>query len=395
MPALSRARLGRLASLMKEATSDGRLPGALALVARGDMVHVEAAGFQDREAGTPMRRDTIVRIASMTKPILAAAAMLLVEDARIGLDESVERWLPELADRRVLKSLASPLDDTVAAHRAITLRDLLTLRFGLGAVMAPPGTFPIQDAFDELGLTPGPDQPPFTPDAYMARMGKLPLIHQPGERWLYHTGYDVLAVLIARVSGLPLADFLQRRLFAPLGMRDTGFHVPAASLERFAAAYEWNASGDGVTRRDEPAGHPYSEPPLFASELVSTADDYLAFARMLLACGRVSDGQLLSRASVALMMTDQITDAQRAASPFVPGFWEANGWGFGGSVVTRRTGLTSPGSYGWAGGFGTFFVIDPAEKLFAVLLTQRLMGGPDDDALSKKVFALAYAAIDA
>ena len=390
MAALARSRLGRLASVLKEATADGRLAGAVALVARGDVVHAEAAGFRDLASRAPMQRNTVFRIASMTKPVLAAAAMLLVEDARIGLDEPVDRWLPELAGRRVLRSLAASLDDTVPAARAITLRDLLTLRFGLGAVMAPPGTYPIQDAIAELGLAPGPDQPPFTPNEYMERIGRLPLIHQPGERWLYHTGSDVLAVLIARVSGLPLADFLERRLFAPLGMADTGFHVPQGSLDRLATAYAWNPAGDAIVER----GDAIAEPALFPSELVSTADDYLAFARMLLACGRTQDGQLLSRASVALMTSDQITPEQKAASPFVPGFWDAHGWGFGASIVTRRDDLISPGSYGWAGGFGTFFVIDPAENLFATLLTQRLMRGPEDDSLARKTFALAYAAID-
>jgi CubicO group peptidase (beta-lactamase class C family) len=393
MPGLASARLARIAPLITGPVERGELPGAVALVARGETVHVATAGMQDIAAATPMRRDTIFRIASMTKVIFAAAALTLVEEGRIALDDAADRWLPELAGRRVLGAIDGPIADTVPAHRPISLRDLLTLRFGLGFIFAAPGSYPIQAEIARLGLQPSATHIPFGPDEYMARMGELPLVCQPGERWLYHTGYDVLAVLLARVAGKPLAEMLAERLFVPLGMADTGFHVPLDRAGRLATTYRGLPEG-GVEVCDAATGD-YTVPPLFPSDLVSTADDFLAFTRMLLANGRGPTGRLLSRASIRLMMTDQITPEQKAVSPFFGDFWENNGWGLGGSVVTRRHDIAAnPGAYGWAGGFGTYFVTDPAEGVTAMLLTQRMMRSGDDDALARKLFTLAYAAID-
>ena len=394
MSGLAPLRLARIAPLVTGPVERGELPGAVALVARGETVHVETAGMQDMASATPMRRDTIFRIASMSKAIFAAAALTLVEEGRIALDDAVDRWLPELAERRVLRAIDAPLDDTVPATRPISLRDLLTLRFGFGFIIAPPGSYPIQAALQDQGLQPTADQIAFGPDEYLARMGKPPLAHQPGERWLYHTGYDVLSVLLARVAGKTLGEMLAERLFVPLGMADTGFHVPPDRIARLATAYGRKPDGS-LEVQDMAAGGDYAAPPVFPSELVSTADDYLAFARMLLAKGRGPTGRLLSRASVSLMMTDQITPEQKAVSPFFGDFWLNNGWGLGGGVVTRRHDIAAnPGAYGWAGGFGTAFVTDPAEGLTAILLTQRLMQSADDDALGRKLFTLAYAAID-
>src|SRR6202012_2505926 len=167
----------------------------------------------------------------------AAATLMLVEEGKLRLDDPVDAFLPELASPKVLKSLDSPVEDTVPARRAITTRDLLTFTFGMGAVMVWPAKYPIQHAAAALGLAPGPLSHDYTADEFMKRLGSLPLFYQPGERWLYHTGSDVLGVLIARVTGQPLEAVLQERLFAPLGMRDTGFQVPAAKLDRFASAY--------------------------------------------------------------------------------------------------------------------------------------------------------------
>lgn len=377
-----------VAALLEQAVASGEIAGAVALVAHDREVDVHAAGFQDLATRMPMRRDTIFRILSMTKPILAAAALMLVEEGRLDLDAPVDPWLPELADRSVLRDLASPLDDSVPAARAITLRDLLTMRMGLGAIMAPPGTYPIQSAVTELGVGPSPEPIGFDSDEFMARLGRLPLAAQPGTRWLYHTSADVTAVLIARIAKRPLADVLRERIFTPLGMRDTGFHVPPASIDRFATGYARRAGTLFV--RDPARGGVYAEPPAFQSELVSTADDYLAFAAMLADGGRHANGRLLSDASVAAMLTDQITPAQKAASPFAPGFWDENGWGLGGAVTTRvgASGFP-PGSYGWTGGFGTSFVMDPSRRLIAILLTQRLMMAPDDIALAVAFQSLA------
>jgi CubicO group peptidase (beta-lactamase class C family) len=375
-------------ALLERAVGSGEIAGAVGLVANGNDVGTFTSGFQDIAARTPMRRDTIFRIMSMTKPILAAAALMLVEEDRLDLDAPVDPWLPELANRRVLRDIGSSLGDTVPAKRAITLRDLLTMRIGLGMIMARPGSYPIQTAMAEAGLVPGADQLRFGPDEFMARLGRLPLAAQPGERWLYHTPADVTAVLISRVVGRPLDDILRERIFAPLGMHDTGFHVSALKIGRLATGYM--RTGDGLAVADPAGGGDYETPPAFPSELVSTVDDYLAFAAMLAASGHTDRCQLLDEASVAAMFTDHITPEQKAISPFAPRFWDENGWGFGGAVTTR-TGASGfpPGSYGWAGGYGTSFMMDPSRPLIAVLLSQRLMTSPDDMALAIQFQSLA------
>jgi CubicO group peptidase (beta-lactamase class C family) len=392
---LSRMRLARMGEVMRNHVERGEAAGLVGLVARRDAVHIEVIGVEDIASRTPMRRDSLFRIASMTKPILAAAAMILVEEARIALDDPVERWLPELKDRRVLRAIDSQLDDTFPAERPITLRDLLTFRLGLGAVMAPPGTYPIQAAMSELGLAPGPGPLPFTPDEYMARIARLPLAHQPGEKWMYHTGIDILGVLIARVAGMPLPRLLQQRMFDPLGMKDTGFSVPEESIDRLTTCYARNESNGKLEVWDPARSGSYARPPVFPNALVSSADEYLAFCRMLASKGRGGGNRILARPTVELMMSDQLSPAQKAQSPFFPGFWDNKGWGFGGAVITCRDGIAlSPGSYGWNGGFGTSFLVDPAEDMIVILLIQRLMRGPNDVAINRDFLTLAYRAID-
>jgi len=362
-------RLARMADVVRGHVERGAVTGVVTLLCRHDEVHVETSGMADLASGTPIRRDTIFRIASMTKPITAAAAMILVEETRLRLDDPVDHWLPELADRKVLRAIDGPLDDMVPARRPITLRDLLTFRLGLGAVMDS-GRSPIQQAMAESGLAPGPNPPDLAPDELMQRFARLPLMRQPGERWLYHTGYDILAVLIARAAGMAFADFLAERIFAPLGMTDTAFSVPPGKLDRLAGCYRADEAGGGLVVCEE--GRPAVTPGGSAG-LVSTIDDYLAFGRMMLAGGRDGSGRILARPTVELMTTDQLTDAQKAISPFFPGFWDRHGWGFGVATVTRRDGIgPSPGSYGWDGGFGTSWRSDPHEGLIAILMTQRL-----------------------
>ena len=195
----------------------GDVPGIVTLVRRRGEVHVDATGSKMVGGSEPMRRDTIFRIASLTKPIAAAAAMILVEECKLRLDEPVDRLLPELSRRTVLKRLEGPVDDTVPAKRPITVRDVLTFRMGYGIVMAPPDTYPIQKAMSEHRLGQGPPRPqtPPAPDEWIRRVGTLPLMHQPGEKWLYHTASDVLGVLIARTSGRPLETFLRERISIP------------------------------------------------------------------------------------------------------------------------------------------------------------------------------------
>jgi CubicO group peptidase (beta-lactamase class C family) len=397
---LSKTRLGRLREVMAGFVERGEVPGLVALISRRGETHVEALGTKALDSSDRVERDTIFRIASMTKPITAAAAMILVEECKLRLDDSVDRLLPELADRRVLKRLDGPLDDTESAKRPITLRDLLTFGMGFGIVMAPPGTYPIQTAVTELQLGQGPPQPslPPAPDEWIRRLGTLPLMHQPGEKWMYHTGSDVLGVLIARASGQPFETFLRERIFEPLGMKDTGFCVPASKLDRLATAY-WTNFKTGVLEFYDAAkdGH-WSRPPAFPSGgggLVSTIDDYLAFGRMMLNQGRYGGGRILSRPSVETMTTDHLTPAQKAVSGLVPGHFDGHGWGFGVAVVTRREDVAAPvGSYGWDGGLGTSWRSDPSEDMVTILLTQASWTSPVPPRVSRDFRTAAYQAID-
>jgi len=370
------------------------------LVCRRDEVHFDAIGTKMVGGRDPVRRDTIFRIASMTKPITAAATMILVEECKLRLDEPVDRLLPELADRKVLKRLDAPLEETVPAERPVTVRDLLTFRMGFGVVMAPPGTYPIQRAVSELLLFQGPPQPqaPPAPDEWLGRLGTLPLMHQPGAKWMYHTGSDVLGVLIARASGQPFKTFLRERLFEPLLMKDTGFSVPAAHLDRMATSY-WTNPATGAFELYDPAeAGQWSRPPAFPSGgggLVSTVDDYLAFGRMMLNRGKYGNERILSKASVETMTTDQLTPEQKAVSGLVAGYFDSHGWGFGVSVVTRREDLAgSVGRFGWDGGLGTSWYSDPREDMVGILMTQRAWTSPNPPDVRSDFWTSAYQAID-
>ncbi|UQA56848.1 serine hydrolase domain-containing protein [Polyangium aurulentum] len=392
---LSKARLGRMREIMAGHVERGDVPGLVTLVSRRGEVHVEAFGVMATSSNAPMRRDAIFRIASMTKPIVAAAAMILVEECKLRLDEPVDRLLPELANRRVLKRIDAQLDDTVPARRPLSLRDLLTFRLGFGAVMAPPGKYPIQKAIADAGLAPSPDPTLEAPDAWMASLGRLPLLHQPGEGWLYHTGSDVLGVLIARASGGTLETFLRERLFEPLGMKDTGFHVPADEVDRLPSAYIPNEQTGALEVHDEARGSRWTRPPVFQSGgggLVSTVDDYLAFCQMMLNKGRHGRERILSRPSVELMTMDHLTPEQKVGAEIF--FGDHLGWGFGMAVSTRRRDLISPGSFGWAGGFGTTGYSDPKEEMVGILMTQRLMTSPKTPPVYDDFWTAAYQAID-
>jgi CubicO group peptidase (beta-lactamase class C family) len=375
----------------------GELPGLVMLVSRRGEVYVEAIGAKSK-GGEPIRRDTIFRIASMTKPVAAVAAMILVEECKLRLDEPVDRHLPELANRRVLKSLDANLDYTVPAIRPITLRDLLTLRMGIGYVMAP-GHHPIQKVLKEYNLLQGPPKPQMQsdPDEWMRRVGTLPLMYQPGERWTYDLGLDVLGILIARASGQSLGQFLQERIFEPLGMKDTAFSVPADKLNRFLTSYQTNPQSGKLEVYDEADGQ-WSKPARMecaASGLVSTIDDYLAFGQMMLNKGRLGNERILSRSSVETMTTDQLTAEQKAVSGLVPGYFDSHGWGFGLAVVTRRDEVSAPiGQYGWDGGLGTAWRTDPREGLVGILLTQSAWTSPVPPAVFQDFWTCGYAAID-
>lgn len=396
---LSKIRLGRMHDVMAGHVERGAAPGLVTLVSRRGEVHVDAMGMQAVGGRAPMRRDTIFRITSMTKPVTAVAAMILVEECRLRLDEPVDLLLPELADRKVLRQLDSPLNDTVPAHRPITLRDLLTFRMGFGMLLAPPNTYPIQRAIDEQQLMLGPPLPrtPHVPDEWLRRLGTLPLLHQPGERWLYNTGSDVLGVLIARAVGQPLETFFRERIFEPLGMRDTSFSVPAEQLGRLASCYGFNPETNTLELHDGVADSQWSRPPTFPAGrdgLVSTIDDYLAFGQMLLNQGKHGSERILSRPTVEFMTTDQLTPAQRAASDSIPLFLNERGWGCGVSVITKRDGVAEvPGRFGWDGGYGTCWASDPKEDMVAILMTQRLLG-PYSPGIDLDFWTSVYQAID-
>src|SRR6266571_3638194 len=318
---LSQARLARMHEVMAGYVERGDVPGLVTLVSRRGEVHVDVIGTQAFKDPDPMRRDTIFRISSMTKPIIAVATMILVEECKLRLDEAVDALLPELAERQVLKRLDGPLDDTVPAKRAITVRDLLTFRMGFGQMMAPPDAYPILSAASAQQIGMGPPSPSAmpAPDEWMRRLGSLPLMHQPGEKWMYNTGSDVLGVLIARASGQPLETFFQERIFEPLGMKDTGFSVPAAKLDRLATSYWVNSETGALEFHDGVHDSQWSRPPAFpdaGAGLVSTIDDYLAFGQMMLNKGKHGSGRVLSRPSVETMTTDQLKPEQKAVSGF-------------------------------------------------------------------------------
>jgi CubicO group peptidase (beta-lactamase class C family) len=364
-------RIERLAGIMSAHVEEDHVGGVAWLAARGNDLQVGTAGVLTRGEAAPIRRDSIFRVASMTKPVAAVGALVLVEDGKLRLDDPVDAWLPELGDRRVLVDGRGPIDGpTVPARRPITVNDLLTFRLGWGMDFTAPWPQPLVTAMGELGLGSGPPEPqvPPEPDEWMRRVATLPLLYQPGERWLYNTGADVLGVLLARAAGQPLADFLAASVFAPLGMNDTGFFT--TQVDRLGSNYMLDPMSGERMVYDAPNGQ-WAKPPAFPSAaggLVSTLDDMCAFGRMLLAKGMLPDGsRLLSRAAVEAMTTDQIGVGPTMAGPMPDG---SQGWGFGVSVQLRRTGLAPGlGSYGWAGGLGTSWANDPLEGLVGVVLT--------------------------
>ena len=308
----------------------GFAPGLVGLVARADDVDAFVLGRMAFDDGAEMRRDSIFRIASMTKAITAAAVMMLVEEGKLKLDEPVDRLLPELANRRVLRSIDAAIDDTVPAKRPITIEDLLTFRCGLGIVLGPPDRYPVQKAIAALGVNAvgfGPPDPamPLDGDAWIRKIGSLPLFAQPGEGWLYTAGSNIQGVVVARASGRPLTRFFEERIFGPLGMKDTAFVVPTSKLDRLAHAYR--PQNGALVVSDEPATGKWSRAPAFEpgdAGLVSTVDDYLAFARLLLADGRYRGQNLLAPASVNAMKTNHLTAPQRAGGEEILG--RGRGW---------------------------------------------------------------------
>ena len=362
-----------LHAVLQRYVDDGSLPGAVGLVARDDQVEVAVVGSVAIGGGA-MARDSIFRLASVTKPITAAAVMMLVEDGRVALDDPVDRWLPELADPKVVRTPASAVDDVVPARRPITVLDLLSSQAGYG--FASDFTRPaVQRLFSvqKDGREPASFPPP---DTWMAELAQVPLLYQPGEAWLYDTCSTLQGVLVTRVAGQSLPGFMAERIFEPLGMADTGFEVPAAKRGRFTSAYRTGPDG-GLELADGPDGQWSSLPafPLGNGGLAGTADDWLAFGRMLLAGGLAGSGRrLLTAESVRLMTTDHTTQRQREIGEL---FLEGQGWGFGGSVdIAPIDPWNVPGRYGWVGGTGTSAHITPSAGTVAIALAQVATDGP-------------------
>ncbi len=344
----------------------GTIPGAVALLGAGN-AEVVTAGVASIGGG-PMAEDAIMRIQSMTKAITSVAALRLVEAGRLELDQGLVNWLPELADRQVLRNPAAELDDTVPARRAITLRHLLTNASGYGMVLQ---ASPLQQAMAANGTEAGPEPPAADAAEWLRRLTELPLAFQPGEGWRYHHSFGVLGILISRVTGRPLGQHLAEDVFGPLGMTDTALWVAEGKLDRLPAAYR---HGDEGLVQTEPAGGGfYAGPPsadVSHGELVSTAADYYRFARMLASGGRVNGQPVISPEHLQQMTSDQVPAACKTADSFFPGFWDGMGWGFGVAVQTEGP---QRGRIGWSGGLGTDFFADP-DGTVGILLTQVEMG---------------------
>jgi CubicO group peptidase (beta-lactamase class C family) len=356
---------------VREACDAGLLAGAVTMVwQNGKVLQVNGIGYRDVEAGLPMQRDTLFRIASMSKPVTVAAAMSLVDEGKLGLRDPIVRWLPEFADLRVLDDPSGPLDRTHPVQRAILVEDLFTHTSGLGYGFSVGG--PISRAYVRLPFGQGPD-------AWLAALAKLPLVHQPGERLTYSHAIDVVGVLVSRIEGKPFHQVLDERILQPLGMIDTGFCVTLEGRRRAATMYRLD--GDDKLQHDV-MGQPHLTPPAFCNAgggLWSTADDYLRFVEMLLCGGTSRNGvRVLSPESVRLMRTDRLT-AEQKRHPFLGApFWIGRGFGLNLSVVTdpaKSAPLFGPGGVGtfsWPGAYGTWWQADPAADLILLYLIQNM-----------------------
>jgi CubicO group peptidase (beta-lactamase class C family) len=363
----------------------GALAGAATLVWRdGEVVQTAGVGWRDVEAGLPIGRDTLFRIASMTKPITSTAAFMLFEEGRFALDDPIDRWAPEFSRMRVLRSPSGPLDQTDPAGRPITFEDLLTHRSGLtyGSFHAP---CPIARAYDEaLG---GDIDSELAPDDWIAALAALPLIDQPGAAFHYGHSTDLLGLLIARIEDAPLGEVLERRIFGPLGMKDTGFIVPREERHRRAGAYGFDEAGRLTARRSGPGGSFLPERPegmAYVSGgqgLWSTLDDYLAFARMFVGAGTVDGVRLLRPDTLALMASNRLTDGQRAKSEMLgmPLFAAGHGFGMGVAVVLEPEKAAPTlcgggvGAVGWPGGFGGWWQADPNDGSVLIFLAHNMV----------------------
>ncbi|MFB6723806.1 serine hydrolase domain-containing protein [Kribbella sp. NPDC056345] len=349
--------LGDLQGLADRLVASGEVPGAVVGVTDGREHRVVAAGT-DGPGGGELTADAVFRISSMTKPLAAVLTLQLVEAGVLGLQDPIERWLPELAGQRVVRRLDGPLDDTVPAEHAPTVEDLLVMRLGFGFAFEVESC-PVAEAAGGLGLgPPKPSTVALDPDRWIARFGELPLMEQPGRHWRYELAYGVLGVLLSRASGIELPELFHQRLFEPLGMRDSGFVVPEHARDRLVQSFV------GTEVFDDAASSDWLTPPDFphaGGGLVSTAGDYLRFVSALL------NGELLRPDLAAAMVSDQLT-AEQCSGASAQIFLDGGGWGYGVQVVGTR--------YGWGGGLGTLWYSYPEAGIGAVLMTQVLPPSP-------------------
>jgi CubicO group peptidase (beta-lactamase class C family) len=373
------AALAQVAPALQGIIDQGALSGAVTLVWRkGEVVQTHALGHRDIEGGQPMTRDTLFRIASMTKPVTSIAVMMLVEEGKLKLDDPVARWLPELANMQVLKDPTGPVDATVPAARDITVEDLLTHRSGLAYGFTSMG--PIAYAHEEkLGSALANTH---SPDSWLKALGELPLSYQPGDRFHYSHATDVLGFLVARIEGKSIGEVLQARVFGPLGMVDTSFWVAPEKRGRMAKLYQ--APPEGALK-DVSLPHG-ATPPAFeggGGGLISTADDYLKFARMMLGRGEVDGVRLVKPETIDLMAANRLTEEQRGHGFMGMPFWLSQGFGLGLSMILdaekhQWMGAGAEGSYGWPGAFGTWWQADPANDMILIFLIQDSMPlGPE------------------
>ncbi len=380
----------------------GQLAGAVTLVARdGEVNHSAALGLRDIAAGAPMTRDTLFRIASLTKPVTSVAALTLYDEGRFDLDDPITDWAPEFADMRVLRTPDGPLDDTVAADRSITFLDLMTHRSGV--TYGDFHTGPIAAAYREaLGADIDSVVPPET---WIGRLAGLPLIDQPGAGFHYGASTDLLGFLIARMEGRPLAEVLAARVFGPLGMTDTGFVPTPAQAERRATIYGFDGDGQMQARQAHPAdgsaflaGRPADMTYVSGGAgLWSTADDYLKFARLFIGEGAVDGVRVLKIGTLRRMTANFLTDAQiAAAETFGLPVFSGQGFGLGVAVVldpdkasaTRCKG--GVGTVGWPGAFGCWWQADPTDGKVMIFMAQNAM---DMDLMSRGLGLGVFGAI--
>ncbi|HSC60193.1 MAG TPA: serine hydrolase domain-containing protein [Rhizomicrobium sp.] len=366
------AKLAAVPAAMQGVVDAGDLSGMVTLVWRdGEEVKLNTIGKRDIEAGKPMTRDTLFRIASMTKPITSVAALMLMEEGKIRLDDPITKWLPEFADMKVLKDPKGPLHETYPAPRIITIEDLMTHRSGLAYGFTSSG--PIGKAHEDILGSPLDN--PKTPDQWLAALATLPLTYPPGRQLHYSHSTEVLGFLIGRVAGTTYRDFIMERILTPLGMKDTDFYVPKDKRDRAAVVYQQ----DQATGKLKPVPFPqYDSPPAYTAGgggLISTLDDYLLFARMLLNKGELNGRRYITRETFELMTTNHLTEDQRQIPFLGMPMWSGLGFGLGLSVVMDPVkhewmGAGSQGSFGWPGAFGTWWQADPRKNMILIFLIQ-------------------------